>query len=290
MDIVGTLREAVKTLTHQSITGSKLVNWLEQFEEFLEHEREHLKGMSEDKKEIEAQKQKSLNRRSSAPVSQQTLLQPPVTASHPLKGFSGRFFRRTKQNQPAWSPSDWKIIYSRQQRQRRKERFKDLVGRDFTVYAIITLGFIASIIVQAYAILQYKYDARNSNSSPPSSGANIDSSFYCTLSQTVTAIMSIFTIIIPSVRQDEREPLLLQWKPFWYFLLTLSFVSSIAAAVVYPWQGVASIMIAYVSTAAQLAATLQVILGQSMKLQQQAERVYELKGAVADLEFELGNR
>lgn len=242
--------------------------------------------MGENKREIEAQRQKSLSRQLSAPASQQSLLPPPVTASHRSKGFSGRFLRRTKQNQPSWSTVSRKT--TSRQRQRRKERLMDLLGHDFTVYAIITLGFIASIIFQAYATVQYRFDSNNPNFNSP--GANIDSSFYCTLSQTVTAIMRIFTIIILPVRQDEREPVLIHWKPFWYFLLALSFVSPIFAAVVYPWQGMASIMIAYVSTAAQLAATLQVILGQSKKLRQQAKKVHELKETVEDLEFEMNNR
>jgi hypothetical protein len=258
---------ALEVPSYPSTTKDNLEATLRDFERFLGNASRFLakkfREKKEEKERVEIAKCNSSRLSSSSSRSERKFLDSklpfPVTASTKPQGIGQRCSRRIGKIYHSCFP---RLPPTRSQS--RRAFMKSVVGHDNTVYAIISLGFIASIVVQAFAVLRNKEDNNGSGRKPMR--ANIDSNFYSTLSQTFTAILSIFTIIIPILRQKSQQELI-QHKPLWYFFLILSLLTSIAAAAVYPWQGVASSIIAYVSTAAQLAATLQVILGQSKQVQ-----------------------
>jgi hypothetical protein len=141
----------------------------------------------------------------------------------------------------------------------RKLKANQLLGHIVSVCIIVAIGFIASVVLTAFAVLE----AESSNSGTSFKPPIIDSNFYSTVSQTIIGVLGIFTIMIPILRRDrDTQPEIpVSWPIFFYMLLVLSFMTLATSSAVYPWQAIASIIIAFVGTAFQLLANLLIIIG-----------------------------
>ncbi|KAF2183808.1 hypothetical protein K469DRAFT_751233 [Zopfia rhizophila CBS 207.26] len=105
----------------------------------------------------------------------------------------------------------------------------------------------------------------------------IDSNFWSALSQSNIATAAIYSIIIPLLRGGDN-PVPRQWRWIFNLLLLLSIFSAVLATCVYPWNGQTSIVAAFISSATQLAVTLQMIFGARSKIDNLEYEIEELGG------------
>ena len=84
-------------------------------------------------------------------------------------------------------------------------------------------------------------------------GPVVDSNFWSTLSQAFVGLARLYCIIIPILRRDEMKA---SDPRAFKVLLGLSLTTAVVSVIVYP---LASLVLAFVSSLSQLAATLQLI-------------------------------
>jgi hypothetical protein len=104
----------------------------------------------------------------------------------------------------------------------------------------------------------------------------------------------LYCIIIPLLRRDEikaRHPKLFN------ALLFISFSTSLASVVLYPFQARASLILCFISSLAQLAATLQLVedagstvTEKNFDIIQKNETIYRQEGEIETLERILDER
>ena len=125
----------------------------------------------------------------------------------------------------------------------------EAIGHRVAVYFTVLLFGVAGAVTSALAIWQC---------STPSTIPTIDSNFWSTLSQATIGLAGLYCIIIPLLRNGKipvKQPRL-----FNFFIIT-SMITALISVVTYPFQSRVSLVLAYISGAAQLAATLQLIEG-----------------------------
>jgi len=114
----------------------------------------------------------------------------------------------------------------------------------------------------------------------------IDSNFWSTQSSALLGFGGLYCTIIPKLQQQKIEvgpPLML--KIFWV-LLNLSAITALTAAVCYPYQTQASLVLISISGEAQLAITLLFVEGSVMKIKRQMSEIADLKVQKRELEGE----
>jgi hypothetical protein len=114
------------------------------------------------------------------------------------------------------------------------------------------------------------------------------------LSQNLIGVGGLYCIIIPLLRKDEikaRDPRLFN------ALLLISFSTALASIVSYPFQARASLILGFISSLTQLAATLQLVedagstvTEKNFDIIAKAEKIYRQEGEIAILERRLDGR
>jgi hypothetical protein len=157
-----------------------------------------------------------------------------------------------------------------------KPLFKDkwrsttnFMGRNVAVLTTVTLLLLASVATTTIAT--YTCTA-------PSSIPTIDSNFYSTLSSAAVGIASLYCTIIPILLGQEIR---VDHQFTFRLLLVVSLVMAVVSTVVYPYQTRASLVLMAVSTYAQLATTLQLILGAVSNIRVQNDRIEVLEERLA---------
>jgi hypothetical protein len=151
-----------------------------------------------------------------------------------------------------------------------KQGLKKL-GETPAVLMIVVTLFVASAVTTGLATWEC---------SPPSEIPTIDSNFWSTLASAAIGIASLYCTIIPILLEQQIR---VQNEHIFHRLLWFSFITAVAAVVVYPYQTRASMVLLFASGAAQLTTTLQIILGAVTKIQQNVVLIEEQMDEIADL-------
>lgn len=123
----------------------------------------------------------------------------------------------------------------------------EVLGRRSSAYLIVLMFAIAGAVTIAIAAKEC---------SASGSGPVVDSNFWSTLSQALVGLAGLYCIIIPILRRDKMKA---SDPRTFKVLLALSLATAVVSVIVYPFQTQASLVLAFVSSLTQLAATLQLI-------------------------------
>jgi hypothetical protein len=138
--------------------------------------------------------------------------------------------------------------------------------------AVLTTVILLSLISAATTAL-----ATYTCSAPPSI-PTIDSNFYSTLSSAVVGLASLYCTIIPILLGRAID---VDHQITFRLLLVASLVTAAAAVIVYPYQTRASLVLLAISSYAQLATTLQLILGAVSNIRAQSDTIEVLEQRLA---------
>lgn len=175
---------------------------------------------------------------------------------------------RWKQMQQRWSIIWW--------------GFLNKMGETPAVVSIVVVFSIAGLVTTGLATWEC---------SPPDNIPTIDSNFWSTVSSAAIGIASLFCTIIPKLLQQ-----MIKVGDKWYSkllfdcLLSSSLITALAAVAVYPYQTRASLVLLFISGAAQLATTLQIILGAVTNIRRNVEEIEQQADRIERLEVRLGDR
>lgn len=156
----------------------------------------------------------------------------------------------------------------------------DKIGQTPAVLTIVSILSIASAVTTALATWKC-------TPPPPNQIPTIDSNFWSTLSSATVGIASLYCTIIPILLQQDLK---VRGKRLFRLLLLNSLVTAVAAVVVYPFQTRASLVLLALSSYAQLATTLQIIMGAVTKIQEDVVRIEGQRQEISDLEERLRRR
>ncbi|KAH6715606.1 hypothetical protein BKA61DRAFT_673560 [Leptodontidium sp. MPI-SDFR-AT-0119] len=152
----------------------------------------------------------------------------------------------------------------------------NLIGETPTVLAIVSVFSLASAATTALATWKC---------TPPDTVPTIDSNFWSTVSSAIVGTASLYCTIIPILLQQELK---VRDERLFGHLLASSLVAAIAAVVVYPFQTRASLVLLALSSYAQLATTLQIIMGAVTKIQEDVVKIEGQQQEIAYLRGEIG--
>jgi hypothetical protein len=141
----------------------------------------------------------------------------------------------------------------------------NILGDTPTVLTIVICLTVASAITTALATWQC---------APPDKIPIVDSNFWSTLSSAVVGVASLYCTIIPLLLGQEIK---VEDENLFRRLLWGSLFFAFVAVIVYPFQTRVSLVVLSVSSYAQQATTLQLILGAVQKIVEQADKIEELE-------------
>jgi hypothetical protein len=154
---------------------------------------------------------------------------------------------------------------------RRMRWMLNMMGETPAVLTTVISLSIASAVTTGLATWQC---------SPPDTIPTIDSNFWSTVASAAIGIAGLYCTIIPILLEQKIK---VQNETLFHGLLWFSFLTAVVAVVVYPFQTRASLVLLFASAAAQLATTLQIILGAVTKIQEDVVRIREQDTEIADL-------
>jgi len=131
--------------------------------------------------------------------------------------------------------------------------------------AMITVVFLAAVGAVTTAVAAWKCET-------PDEFPTLDSNFYSTIGSSIIGAAGLFCTIIPILRGTEVQ---VEDINLFRRLLWASLLLAIAAAFVYMYHTRTSLILLYLSSAAQLATTLQIING----------AVNQIKVGLEEIEF-----
>ena len=121
---------------------------------------------------------------------------------------------------------------------------------------------------------------------PPDQTPIIDSNFWSTQSSALIGFAGLYCTIIPKLQQQQIEVGSPQMLKIFWVLLNLSAVTALVAAVCYPYQTQASLILISMSSEAQLAITLLFVEGSVRKIRLQKSEIADLRVQKQELEGE----
>jgi hypothetical protein len=145
----------------------------------------------------------------------------------------------------------------------------NFMGRIPAVMTTVILLSVASAITTGLATYQC---------SPPDQIPTIDSNFWSTLSSAAVGFASLYCTIIPILL---GQGIKVDHQVTFRLLLIGSLVTAVLSVVVYPYQTRASLVLLAVSSYAQLATTLQLILGAVTNIKQANDEINRLEQRLA---------
>ena len=119
---------------------------------------------------------------------------------------------------------------------------------------------------------------------PPEKIPTIDSNFWSTLSSAAMGIAGLYCTMIPILLEQE---ITVKHQNLFRWLLFSSLITGVSAAIVYPFQTRASLVLLSISGYAQLATTLQLILGAVTTIKEDSMKIEEQNGEISDLKDRL---
>ncbi|KAH8773094.1 hypothetical protein F5882DRAFT_441611 [Hyaloscypha sp. PMI_1271] len=119
---------------------------------------------------------------------------------------------------------------------------------------------------------------------PPEKIPTIDSNFWSTLSSAAMGIAGLYCTMIPILLEQE---ITVEHQKLFRWLLFSSLITGVSAAIVYPFQTRASLVLLSISGYAQLATTLQLILGAVTTIKEDSMKIEEQNGEISDLKDRL---
>lgn len=140
--------------------------------------------------------------------------------------------------------SAYDTVWTRFQRQTWTERFGDIVTVWTLVLGLATFGGVATALAAWKA---------GSNTKVP----EVDSNFWSTLSQNSIGAGSLYCILIPILRNEQTSTQETKLFRFWLFV---SGIGALGSSIIYIAHVRTSIVLGYLSSLAQLLATLQLIV------------------------------
>ncbi|KAK5122148.1 hypothetical protein LTR85_004394 [Meristemomyces frigidus] len=151
-------------------------------------------------------------------------------------------------------------------RRLRRMTAMEILGHETTVWTLVLSLALAGSVATAIAVWK---------AGPGTQSPEVDSNFWSTLSQNVIAAAGLYCIIIPILRKVELKTDNPKTFRFW---LVLSAVGALVSTAIYPFQLRTSMVLACISSLAQLLATLQLIeeTGSAVKGLQEELEVYRL--------------